>query len=143
VVNLWPLESSTAKYTGGRKPHYKKRTSAQHACIPPPPSSSSSPLLHTDTIQILPRSCTFALRWFVCCKKWVLLRVGKMSVGLPEAQHLYFRVSLSPMVMRKIKWTDYLRRTTSWNPLCGLKCRFATLQGHQSGQVSVNPSKPG
>ena len=88
-------------------------------------------------------SGTFQLPWSVCCKRGVLLRIGKTSVGLPEVQHLYFRLPLSPVVMRKIQGTDNLRRTTSWNPLCGLKCRFATLQGHKTVQVNVIPSKPG
>ena len=88
-------------------------------------------------------SGTFQLPWSVCCKRGVLLRIRETSVGLPEVQNLHFRVPLSPVVMRKIQWTGNLRRTTSWNPLCGLKCRFATLQGHKTVQVNVIPSKLG
>ena len=90
---------------------------------PPPPPL---PLLPTGKIQILPRSLHVCTTMVVCCKRGVLLWIRKISVGLPEVQHLYFRVPLSPVVMRKIQWGGKLRRTTSWNLLCGLKCRFAT-----------------
>jgi hypothetical protein len=45
--------------------------------------------------------CTFALQWFVCCNRGVLWHVGAPSVRLPEVQHLYFRVPLSSLVVRK------------------------------------------
>ena len=102
-----------------------------------PPSSPPSPFFLPVKFKFCLDPCTFALQWSVCCKRGVLRAIRKTSVGLPEVQNLHFRVPLSPVVMRKIQWTGNLRRTTSWNPLCGLKCRFATLQGHKSNQEGL------